>query len=210
MQGSSGKLNLSTSEVVKRKILRNELPQGERINETRLAEDLGISRTPLREALNVLQSSDLVRSDKGRGFYVTPLTRTDALELYSLLGILESTMLRNIGIQAMANIRQLQTLNQGIIDDFNNANLIDERDNQLHQLMLSSGDNQRVKRLISQHWQQIERYEYIYKRQADWVHVSIMQHSKIIEALANMDIDLAARLLEHHWQFCGQTLADQF
>lgn len=198
----------TTVELVKKRILSNELEPEQRINESKLAEEIGISRTPLREALNSLQSEGLVTNDKGKGFYVAPLSKQDALELYSLIGTLESAMLKDIGVQAMSNIIKLKKLDEKIKENPSDFELIERLSNEFHFLLLSNGKNQRMKKLINQYWEQIERYENVCNHQLDYVQISVLQHNKIVEALECMDVELAANLLLEHWRFCGQSIAD--
>jgi DNA-binding GntR family transcriptional regulator len=68
---------------------------GERLREDRLAMDLGVSRTPLREALLVLEQDGLLASQPHRGFMVTPRDEERALELYPLIGALEALAVRS-------------------------------------------------------------------------------------------------------------------
>jgi DNA-binding GntR family transcriptional regulator len=72
-------------------ILSAALPPGVRVNEVALARELGISRTPLREALFGLEREGLVISHPRRGFFVSPLDVKDAREVYPLLATLEAS-----------------------------------------------------------------------------------------------------------------------
>jgi DNA-binding GntR family transcriptional regulator len=70
-------------------ILKGELAPGERLNERALSERFGISRTPLREAIKVLSTGGLVELLPNRGAIVTRLTRTQAEDMFQLMGVLE-------------------------------------------------------------------------------------------------------------------------
>ena len=70
-------------------IIENELPEGERIDESALCDELGISRTPLREALKVLQSEGLVTIEPNRGSRVATITEQEFDELFEVISGLE-------------------------------------------------------------------------------------------------------------------------
>jgi DNA-binding GntR family transcriptional regulator len=75
------------------RIVDGTLPAGRRINETHLAEDLGLSRTPLREAMLTLAAAGFLKSDMGRGFAVPPLEAAEMIHVQDLLAMLEPVAL---------------------------------------------------------------------------------------------------------------------
>lgn len=78
------------AELLRQRIFNRELPPGSWIDELRIAEEFGISRTPLREALKVLAAEGLVTMKVRRGAYVTEVSEQDLREVYELLALLES------------------------------------------------------------------------------------------------------------------------
>ena len=83
-------------------ILDGRLPAGERINEVRLAAQLGVSRTPLREALARLANEGALRDEPRRGYFVKPLTGEEVRAIYPIRAILDPAALRLAGIPAPA------------------------------------------------------------------------------------------------------------
>lgn len=75
---------------VRAAIVENRYPPGHRLIEQRIAEELGLSRTPVREALRMLQAEGLVVSERNRGAMVRPLSETEIVDLYGLRIRLES------------------------------------------------------------------------------------------------------------------------
>src|SRR5689334_24083599 len=75
---------------VRQAIVENRYPPGHRLVEQRIAEELGLSRTPVREALRMLQAEGLVVSERNRGSMVRPLSETEIVDLYGLRIRLES------------------------------------------------------------------------------------------------------------------------
>jgi DNA-binding GntR family transcriptional regulator len=78
------------AELLRQRIFNRELDPGSWIDELKLAEEYGISRTPLREALKVLAAEGLVTMKVRRGAYVTEVSEKDLSDVYHLLGLLES------------------------------------------------------------------------------------------------------------------------
>ena len=78
------------AELLRQRIFKRELEPGNWIDELKIAEEYGISRTPLREALKVLAAEGLVTMKVRRGAYVTEVSKTDLADVYHLLSLLES------------------------------------------------------------------------------------------------------------------------
>jgi DNA-binding GntR family transcriptional regulator len=90
------------AELLRQRIFKRELEPGSWIDELKIAEDYGISRTPLREALKVLAAEGLVTMKVRRGAYVTEVNAQDLVEIYHLLGLLESDAAAVVAAQASA------------------------------------------------------------------------------------------------------------
>ena len=75
------------AEQLRQRIFRRELEPGSWIDELKIAEEYGISRTPLREALKVLAAEGLVTMKPRRGSYVTEVSETDLKDVYHLLSL---------------------------------------------------------------------------------------------------------------------------
>ena len=92
------------AELLRERIFKQELAPGSWIDELRLAEEYGISRTPLREALKVLAAEGLVTMKVRRGAYVTEVSERDLREVYHLLSLLESDAAGVVASQALSLI----------------------------------------------------------------------------------------------------------
>jgi DNA-binding GntR family transcriptional regulator len=100
-------------ERIRQRIFSRELKPGERIDEQALARDFGISRTPLREALKVLQNEGLVKLVPRRGCFVAKLTERDLNEIYDMVGLLEGACAaRAATLATPADIVRLQRITQ--------------------------------------------------------------------------------------------------
>src|SRR3954468_4991695 len=99
------------AELLRQRIFRRELEPGSWIDEVKLAQEYGISRTPLREALKVLAAEGLVTMKGGRGAYVTEVSERDLAEVYHLLALLESDAAAVVAERASGpEMKELQAL----------------------------------------------------------------------------------------------------
>src|SRR6478609_1354631 len=99
------------AELIRQRIFRRELEPGSWIDEVKLAQEYGISRTPLREALKVLAAEGMVTMKVRRGAYVTEVSERDLAEVYHLLALLESDAAAAVAESASAaELKELQAL----------------------------------------------------------------------------------------------------
>ncbi|CAN5542710.1 GntR family transcriptional regulator [soil metagenome] len=99
------------AELLRQRIFNRELEPGSWIDELKIAEEYGISRTPLREALKVLAAEGLVTMKVRRGAYVTEVSQQDLADVYHLLALLESDAASVVATQATpAQLASLQAL----------------------------------------------------------------------------------------------------
>src|SRR6476620_10304186 len=101
------------AEQLRQRIFRRELDPGSWIDEVKIAEEFGISRTPLREALKVLAAEGLVTMKVRRGAYVTEVSEQDLAEVYHLVSLLESDAAGVVAEKATpAQLAELQKLHE--------------------------------------------------------------------------------------------------
>ena len=103
------------AELLRQRIFKRELEPGSWIDELKIAEEYGISRTPLREALKVLAAEGLVTMKVRRGAYVTEVSTTDLADVYHLLSLLESDAAGVVATKATdAELAELQALHKDL------------------------------------------------------------------------------------------------
>src|SRR5688500_67196 len=104
-------LDEEVAELLRQRIFNRELEPGSWIDEVKLAQEYGISRTPLREALKVLAAEGLVTMKVRRGAYVTEVSDKDLADVYHLLSLLESDAAGVVAQHASdAQLKELQAL----------------------------------------------------------------------------------------------------
>ena len=99
------------AELLRQRIFKRELEPGSWIDELKIADEYGISRTPLREALKVLAAEGLITMKVRRGAYVTEVSETDLADVFHLLALLESDAAGVVASRATdAQLKELQVL----------------------------------------------------------------------------------------------------
>src|SRR5918998_6669723 len=114
MQRFDSRANLAEgiANLIRDMILDGRLPAGDRINEVHLAAHIGVSRTPLREALSRLVNEGALRDVPRRGFFVCPLSEEEVRAIYPIRSILDPAALRLGGFPSAQRIARLRRLNR--------------------------------------------------------------------------------------------------
>ncbi|MEN8145011.1 MAG: GntR family transcriptional regulator [Gemmatimonadota bacterium] len=175
-------------------IFDGELKAGERINEVHLSEALGVSRTPLREALTLLVAEEALTSVPRRGSFVRELTRKEFEDLYPLRAILDPEALRMSSVPSEKTLATLESINWGMraAQDMKTRVSLDEA---WHLELVSGCDNQVLIGLITQVMNRFRRYGLAFAREHAIVETANQEHIEIIQALRDGDMDKACEWL---------------
>ncbi len=192
-------LRRSVREAILEKLLDGELPPSSRVNESSLAKSLGVSQTPIREALLGLESDGLLESAPGRGFLVRAFDVKEMRELYSLVGLLEAHALQKAGSPNPATLRRLDQLNEQIRRCESRPRRAHELDTRWHQTLLAHSTNQRLHRTLEGLKLDVARYEFAYLRDIGNLSSSADQHAEIEALLENGELEAACQALENNW-----------
>ena len=182
------------------RISTGTLAPGTRVKDTHLAGELGVSRTPVREALLQLAREGVLAADMGRGFRVQPLDRVEMEETGAILAALEGLALTLSGDISREQLAQLSELDRELSAIRGDPNRCIELDQQWHRTLIQGCPNTRLLSMISSLWQVPRRYMRAFLRDAGRVSLSTQHHSRIIEALRRNDREAALQRFSHHWQ----------
>lgn len=188
-------------EDLRAKILDLEILPGSKVNEAELSAELGVSRTPLREALRTLESEGLVWAEHNRGFWIAPLRAEEVSEIYPIICVLEGLALREGAIVLRSRVSQLQEINRRLRGSSTRPLSARRLDSEFHDVLVSSCHNRQLLSLIAGLKRRTRRYEATYMRESALVVESCKQHAEIVEALEAGDIGRAAAALEANWKF---------
>jgi len=180
-----------------RDVMEGGLPAGSRLNETDLGRRLGVSQTPVREALNNLASEEILDYRPRRGWFVRGLSWREASELYSLLGEMEAFALRLARPDA-ETLAQARRVNRTLAGARTPLEVV-ELDAAFHERLLSLCPNATLLALLRRLRHRICRYEVAYMTDAGRVSKSGRQHRLILDLLARGATQEAARALRENW-----------
>lgn len=200
-------------EALREAILNGELRPGQQLIETELAAQLGVSRAPLREAIQIISTEGLVETVPYHGATVTRLTRVDIEELYSLRSTLESFALKRIIAEGDARkvlrLRELydQMLEAADSDDITSVNEIDRvfHDTLIelsgHKLLMSTwnGVAMRVRQVMALR----------NRRNSDLKQIA-HNHTPLLAAIEKGQLERALELIEEHVASAGDLLAEDW
>lgn len=187
-------------EIVRERIVRGELAPSAAVRDTELAETLGASRTPVREALIRLTAEGLLENLVGRGFRVRALRRQDVEEVYPLLWTLEPLALADAPPFTGKQAAELERITRRMDDQRAGAARRHDLDARWHRCLISGCGNARLLRTIEELRDTIRRYELAYLRGVEGMELSIAEHGAIVAAFGQGDRSRATKLLRKHWQ----------
>ncbi|MBP2322113.1 DNA-binding GntR family transcriptional regulator [Kibdelosporangium banguiense] len=189
------------------RLVRGDYPVGNRINEGQLADELGVSRTPLREALAGLAQEGVLELRPNRGFWLSPVTVDEVKETYPIIGALEALALRtcNPGDLAASVPTLLDLITEMRTAPAATAGAIDDK---FHNELLKSCPNQRLLEQIKSQKTVVHRYEFAYFTDPRRIDRAATQHSQIVDAIVANDISRAATELAANWDVDTEVLAE--
>ena len=186
--------------LLQERIVQGDLLPGNRLQDVLLAAELGVSRTPVREALLRLEREGLVESDPNRGFFVAPLSRQEVLDTYPIVWALECLALDSCAPLSPPQIQALRHINAEMAAGTADPLHRQELDLRWHQTLLSSCPNERLKEFLAALKQIVRRYECVYMTDPALVRRSVRDHAEILEAIVKKKPKLARQLLERNWR----------
>ena len=189
------------AELLRQRIFRRELEPGSWIDEVRIAQEYGISRTPLREALKVLAAEGLVTMKVRRGAYVTEVSEQDLAEVYHLLALLESDAAAVVATEATdAQLRELQALHkelEGAVRQRDKFFALNER---FHMRLLEIAGNRWRNQMVAdlRKVMKLNRHHSLLK--SGRIEDSLAEHRRVMEALARRDGPAAMQRMQEHFR----------
>ena len=183
-------------------ILRGEVPAGHTTTQAKLASDFDIGRTPLREALRMLQREGLVVSEPNRRVRIAELSAADAEELYVMRISLEAVAIRITTPRLIsADLAELEGLLAQMAHYMQaNDNIGFRKPHRAFHLLLVSGSGERGIETIGQLFDHAERYRLAFGANTPAVSAERrVEHRSIVDAVSAGDADRAACLLVAHY-----------
>lgn len=189
---------------IKRRILSNEYPGGYQVLEDHLCDELGMSRTPLREALAQLRSEGMLETLPRRGVRVLPLTARDIADIYEVLSALELLAVRSLA-EMENNDKQVDRL-QAEVDAMKRALIDDDldawavADERFHRILVDESGNPRLAGAARTLLDQSQRFRIFTLRLRERPTGSTRNHSALVSRLRSHDVEGAVAVHAGHKQ----------
>jgi DNA-binding GntR family transcriptional regulator len=189
------------AELLRQRIFSRELPPGSWIDELKLAEEYGISRTPLREALKVLATEGLVTMKVRRGAYVTEVSERDLADVYHLLALLESDAAGVVATQATdAQLKELQALHRELEKAVARRERFFEINEAFHMRLLEIANNRWRDQMVAdlRKVMKLNRHNSLLK--SGRIEESLAEHRAIMDALVARDPEASVQRMREHFR----------
>ncbi|MDN6358770.1 GntR family transcriptional regulator [Yaniella sp.] len=195
----------STEALIRRALVSGEMRPGELYSANKLASQLEVSNSPVREAMMSLVNSGLLELVRNRGFRVVELTEEDKREVYELRLHIEVDALRRIANRGITpeQAEYISTMSQNTVDLID-APLVDylEADQQYHLALVGLLGNKRWKKIV-ENLRDLSRVNgyYTFLEDSDHIAHSADEHQQITQAIINGEPELAAALMVKHLEY---------
>lgn len=188
-------------EHLKNAIISGELSEGERLMEIQIAEAIGVSRTPVRDAMKKLEQEGFIEVVPRKGAYVKYLSQKDILEVLEIRRVLEGFSAERAAVSVTDNdIKKMSSF----LEDFDALLESDEKqllaklDEEFHGIIYRSIDNSQLKALIQSLHEQFHRFRVMYYSTFHDYDAVVVDHKNILQALIDKDSKRAKEMTESH------------
>lgn len=189
-------------------ILEGNLKAGQRLMEVQLAEQLGVSRTPIREAIRKLELEGLVVMLPRKGAYVANMSFKDLIDVLeiraSLEGLAASLATERLREEDIAELERVAKEFETSVREANIDNVL-KKDVEFHEKIFLMANNKKLYQLITSLWEQVHRFRVTYVSNYDASLSLVDEHNRILEAIKSGDCELAKKYATEHIE-----LAEQF
>ena len=204
--GSNGPRPVGVLERLRALILTGEYGPDERLIEEQLAERLGVSRTPVRQALTMLEAEGLVEITPNRGATVCSFSIEDVWDIYDLRAVLEGHAARRaagrIERRELERLRELAREMEGLPGQFDDheeeIRALVALNQEFHGTIVEASRNRRLERLINRTVEIPLMFKAFYWYTSHERTISNLYHRQILEALENGDADGAEIIMREH------------
>ena len=194
-------LTTVVQQEIERAILAGEYEPGSKLVEATLAEKMGVSRGPVREAFRMLEEAGLVRNEKNRGVFVRDIPIDEAVEIFDLRAAMDEL----VGRQLAKNIRpeQVKVL-KGIVDDMQksvkseDAHRYHLQNLHFHDQLVDMAGNRKLVEIYRKLIKELSLFRRLNLADGWLMPISANEHRQIVKAIASGDADAAGRAMFKH------------
>ncbi len=197
----SNSLPTLVANELERMILAGDIPAGSKLTEASVAEMLGVSRGPVREAFRALEQNGLVRLEKNRGVFVRQISVAEADQIFEVRAALDAFVGRKLAasitpaqLQAIASVvdRMDRAAGRHDVDAYYRLNL------EFHDALVSFTGNAKLHSTYRRLVNELNLFRHATLAHVGALPASVREHRAIVEAIAAGDAEAAARALHEH------------
>jgi DNA-binding GntR family transcriptional regulator len=209
MAGKLGRMKLSDYKplreiiftTLREAIIMGELKPGERLMEVQLAQKMGVSRTPVREAIRKLELEGFVNMIPRKGAHVAKLSVKDIMDVLevraSLDGLATSLAAERITENELKEMKHIQSQFDNYVEKDNLQGII-KKDVEFHDVIYKASKNDKLIQISNNLREQVYRFRVIYLKDFRSTKEVIREHMEIYQAIDNEDSDAARKAAEKH------------
>ena len=188
-------------------ILEGNLKAGQRLMEVQLAEQLGVSRTPIREAIRKLELEGLVVMLPRKGAYVANMSFKDLIDVLeirsSLEGLAASLAAERLREEDISDLERVAKEFEKSVREADIDNVL-KKDVEFHEKIFLMANNKKLYQLITSLWEQVHRFRVTYVSNSDASLSLVDEHNRILEAIKSGDCELAKKYATEHIEIAEQ------
>ncbi len=198
-------------DTLREAIINGTLRPGERLMEIQLAEELGVSRTPVREAIRKLELEGFVVMVPRKGAYVAGISLKDIADVFEVRAALEALAAglaaERVTGDELEELERILVRKAKIIED-ENLSLFVESDTKFHDALYRMSRNQRLIQILSNLQDEIQRFRAASLAYPGRMSEALEEHRKIVEAVAERNIAQAQKLAQEHIENAENSLLE--
>lgn len=199
--------------TLRQRILKGDLKPGERLMEIHLADQLGVSRTPIREAIRMLELEGLVKMIPRKGAQVAKISKEDLQDVLEVRKALDTLAVKlaceRITDEEIERLKEAEVVFEKSLNSGDFTQMA-EADVAFHDVIHAASKNKRLKSMISNLAERIYRYRFEYiKQQSDGGKTLTIEHRRIISSIEARDKELAVKEIEAHIDNQEESIATQ-
>lgn len=187
--------------TLRQAILRGELKPGERLMEIQLANKLGVSRTPIREAIRKLELEGLVLMIPRRGAEVAQITEKSLRDVLEVRQALEELAVQlaclRITSEALDKLKETEKEFEAVLGH-EDITVVAEADVAFHDVIYMATDNQKLIQLLNNFREQMYRYRVEYLKKEEVYSQILEEHRAIVAAMEKQDVEKATKVTRVH------------
>ncbi len=197
---------------IREDILRGKYKQNEALIEIKISEELGVSRTPVREAIRQLELEGLVTSIPNKGAIVTGISSKDIEDIYAIRSLIEGLAARwaaqNITDEQISELEEIVYLSEFHLSKRNFDQLY-ELDNRYHEKLYEISNSKILKHVLSDFHHYVQRVRKASLSSVERAEKSILEHKAILEAMKSGDYQKVESLTNNHIINTSKNVADK-